>query len=88
MNRTLISAIVGLSLMGATMAASVERAEAHPALIFGIVAWKVVALVASGVIAGVVLSNAAHAQPYAYAGGCVIHHHPSTGQPYVRADCR
>jgi len=66
------------------MTASVEKAEASPVLIAGVIAWKVIAFVVGGIVVGVLLDRAAHRG--GSVGSCPVHRR-ANGTTFTRASC-
>lgn len=87
MKRSIISAVAAVAFLGALFTAT-EQAQANPALIFGVVAWKVVALVSVGVLGGILLSRT-HGPAFAATPQTVLCpvHHRADGTAFVRANC-
>lgn len=86
MRKTIISAVVGLSLMTTAMVAGTEQADAHPALIFGIVAWKFVAIAATAVVTGIILDRAMSRNGNPYLVACPVHRRWD-GTTFTRRNC-
>ncbi len=87
MKRILATLALVAALAAASVTITADEADANPALIFGVVAWKFVAIAATSLLVGGAIGASAARGPYVSPEGCPVHISRRDGHRYVRANC-